>query len=349
MRRLRRRCLVVVATGAALATAAVVGPSAAGATARLAAPSASSQAGPAGPANGSAAPVFPRPGGGLRAIHTYVDLFQSHEPYLLDTVRGGYRGLPFLNNLALSPDGRTVAVEGLDGRIGVAERHALLAAGEPAVRWTDLPVGSPGWWSPDGRALLVTTLDKATRTFTAHRYDVGTEQIRSTPIRLDCDTCTAGWAADSTRYVVRLRGPDPAIPDGPMQYLNPDGTPGPMVGANGHIWSADAYSPSRRYVSVEPSRPFVGEPAEWQLPKVFDLRTGTVVRAVATAWPLLGWYDDGHVVRVAPGTESAPVFEVLDIRSGEVTKRVPAPGLASCCVQLGSSAGLRGAAAELGF
>src|SRR5690606_41977074 len=82
---------------------------------------------------------------------------------------------------------------------------------------------------------------------------------------------------------------------------------------------------------------------------VFDLRTGTVVRAVATAWPLLGWYDDGHVVRVAPGTESAPVFEVLDIRSGEVTKRVPAPGLASCCVQLGSSAGLRGAVAELGF
>lgn len=349
MRRLRRRCLVIAAAGAALAAAAVVDPGAAGAATRLAALSAPSQTGPTDPANGSTAPVFPRPGGGLRAIHAYVDPFQPPEPYLLDTVRGEYRGLPFLNNLALSPDGRMVAVEGIDGRIGLAARHALLNAGEAAVRWTDLPPGAPGWWSPDGTALLVTTLDKQTRTFTAHRYDVRTGRIRSTPIRLDCDTCTAGWAADSTRYVVRLRGPDPEIPDGPMQYLNPDGTPGPMVGANGHIWSADAYSPSRRYVIVEPSRPFVGEPAEWQLPKIFDLRTGTVVRAVETAWPLVGWYDDGHVVRVAPGTDAAPVFELLDIHTGEVTKRVPAPGLTPCCFQLGSATGLRGPAAGFGF
>lgn len=315
----------------------------------------------AGAATGSTAPetkpvkptasdlVFPRPGGGPRAIHAYHDVFAwSGTTYLLHRVTGEYRKLPF-ESLVLSPDERTVAVEGQDGRIGIAQREALLNS-EAAVRWTNLPLGSPSWWSPDGTALLVTTLDKEARRFTAHRYDVATGQIRSTPISLDCDTCTAGWAADSTRYVVRLRGPDPELPDGPMQYLNPDGTPGPLVGANGHIWNADSYSPSRRYVVVEPSRPLFGEPGDWQLPKVFDLLTGTVVSTIRTDWPVVGWYDDGRVVRVAEGAAGDPVtLEVLDIHTGEVTRRVPAPGFAPCCFQLGSAAKLRGEASELGF
>ncbi|HEX7743910.1 MAG TPA: hypothetical protein VF462_01425 [Micromonosporaceae bacterium] len=294
-------------------------------------------------------PVFPRPGGGPRAIHALAD-GMGNGAYLLDAVRGEYRKLPY-ERLTVSPDGRTVAVEDIDGRIGVVDRQALLGAGDAAVRWTDLPPGSPSGWSPDGNALLVTTLDKDTRTFTAHRYDVATGRVRHTPINLDCDTCTAGWAADSTRYVVQLRGPDPEVPNGPMQYLNPDGTPGPLVGADGHIWNADSYSPSRRYVVVEPSRPFFpDESADWQLPRILELRTGKIISAIPTDWPALGWYDDGQIVRIAPADLGQPTtLEVVDIHTGQVTKRVSAPGLPAYQIQLGSSAMLHGEAAELGF
>lgn len=294
-------------------------------------------------------PVFPRPGGGPRAIHAFADYLRGGA-YLLDAVRGEYRKLPY-ERVSVSPDGRTVAVENLDGRIGVVDRQALLDAGDAAVRWTDLPPGSPSGWSPDGKGLLVTTLDKETRTFTAHRYDLVTGRVRVTPINLDCDTCTAGWAADSTRYVVRLRGADPEVPTGPAQYLNPDGTPGPLVGAEGHIWNAESYSPSRRYVIVEPSRPFLpDESADWQLSKIFDLQDGRVISTLRTEVPVVGWYDDGHVVRVAPYVEGgATTLEVLDIRTGKVTNRVPAAGLPPCCVQLGSSVMLHGEAAALGF
>jgi hypothetical protein len=294
------------------------------------------------------APVFPRPGGGPRAIHTFSSV-SGTQTYLLDTAVGSYRQLPYVR-IDLSPDGRKVAVEHTDGRIGVAERRALLRAGDAAVRWTSLPPGSMSGWSPDGKALLTTTLNKDTSEFTAHRYDIATRRLRHTPIKLDCDTCTAGWAADSARYVVRLRGVDPEIPDGPAQYLNPDGTAGSLVGTNGHIWSADAYSPSGRYVVVEPARPFVPGPEPWKLPKVFDLRTRRVVSTISTDWPVVGWYDDRQVVRIAPAMEGDRVtLEVVDIHTGEAAKRVPAPGLEPYHIGLGSSAGLHGEAATLGF
>jgi hypothetical protein len=293
------------------------------------------------------APVFPRPGGGPRAIHAFVSLAGT-QTYLLDVTAGEYRRLPYVS-IRLSPDGRLAAVEAETGEIGVAERGALLRAGEAAVRWTTLPPGSMTGWSPDGRALLTTTLDKTLWEFTAHRYDVTTGRLSHTPIRLACDVCTAGWAGDSTRYVIQLRGADPEIPDGPMQYLNPDGTPGPLVGLNGHIWDAQAYSPNRRYVIVEPSRPVEVGP-EWTLPRIFDLATGRVLPGVATEWPLLGWYDNSRVVRVAmaatPGDPT--VLEVVDIHTGTVVKRVPAPGLPAAIIQLGSG-WLPAPAAAYGF
>jgi hypothetical protein len=293
-------------------------------------------------------PVFPRPGGGPKAIHVLNEV-AGQGTHLLDTDTGTYRALPFLT-LTVSPDGRLVAVEREDGHIGVAERRALLRLGATAVRWTELYSGV--FWSPDGTALLHTSWDRGSDTFTAQRYDVRTGLVRDTPISLDCDTCTAGWAADSIRYTVMLRGTDPESPTGPARYLNPDGTAGPLVGADGMIWDADSYSPSRRYVVVEPPRPFIpDDTAGWQRSKIFDLRSKRVVGTLSNNyWPVSGWYDDSHVVRTARVAEGEPTaLEIIDVRTGAVTRRIAAPGLPQCCVQLGSSARLHGAAARLGF
>lgn len=294
----------------------------------------------------SAGPVFPRPGGGPRAIHT---LTAQQTSYLLDPHTGTYREFPY-PMLLLSPNGRTVAVEAPDGRVGVAARAGLLRAGESAVRWTELPGGAINW-SPDGTALLTTTPDKQTRRIIINRYDLASGALRYTAVTF-ATSGAAGWAADSRRYVVRLPGPDPEIPDGPMRYVEPDGSPGPLVGASGHIWDAEAYSPSRRYVIVEPARgyPFPPEPAPWQYPRILDLDSGRLVATITTDWPLLGWYDERRVVRVAPGPAGQPTtLEVVDVATGQVIRRVPAPGLPAYRIQLGSSAGLCGPAALLGF
>ncbi|MFG1654614.1 hypothetical protein ACGFIE_32255 [Micromonospora sp. NPDC049275] len=295
--------------------------------------------------------TFPVPGGGPQAIHAYSSL-GGDAAYVLDTRAGKYRRVPYVS-VQVSPDGHTVAVEQTDGRIGVVARAAL--AGGGAVRWTDLPPGTFTGWSPDGKALLTTTLDKETRSFAVHRYDVATGRLRHTPVNLDCDVCTAGWAADSTRYVVQLRGTDPDLPTGPMRYLNPDGTAGRLVGAEGHIWDATAYSPSRRYAVVEPARGvgFEGvDPsllAEWQRPRILDLATRRTIGSVATSWPVLGWYDERQVVKVAHTSGGSTVLEVTDVRTGRVSRSVPAPGLPPALLQIGSSAGLKGDAAKFGF
>lgn len=291
--------------------------------------------------------TFPRPGGGPMAIHALSDLTGT-QTYLLDLSAGVYRPLPFVA-VHPSPDERLAAVEDIDGRIGVAERTVLLRSGAAAVRWTTLPPGSLAGWSPDGQALLSTTLDKSTRTFTAHRYDVANGRLRHTPIRMDCDTCTAGRAGDSIRYTVMLRGADPDVPIGPARYLNPDGSPGSLVGVDGMIWSATSYSPSRRYVVVEPPRPLDStRPARWHRPKIFDLQTGTAVAAIDTDWPIVGWYDEQRIVRVAPGASST-VLDVVDIYSGRAVEQVPAPGLPPYKIDIGPSTLLTGTAAQLGF
>lgn len=293
--------------------------------------------------------TFPRPGGGPQAIQALSTL--DGTAYVLNTRAGEYRKVPYVS-VTISPDGSTVAVENVDGQIGVVSRTAV---GGGAVRWTSLPPGSPAGWSPDGTALLTTTLDKETRTFTAHRYDVATGQLRHTPINLECDTCTAGWAADSVRYVVQLRGADPDLPTGPLGYLNPDGTPGPLMGAEGHIWDAGSYSPSRRYAVVEPSRGggFEGadptQLADWQLPRILDLTTGETVRTLPTSYPVLGWYDERQVVTVAYAGPGTTVLEVVDIHTGLVSRQVSAPGLPPMILQIGSSEQLRADAAEYGF
>jgi len=255
-------------------------------------------------------------------------------------VTGRYVPVPYVS-IRLAPDGRRVAVE-KDGRIGIADRQELLRQGERAVRWTALPAAGMDW-SPDGRALLTTTVDKERRRQTAHRLDVRTGRVRDTLLP-PWASGAAGWAADSRRYLVTTEPAHPAATDGPLRYVNPDGTAGPELGVTGHVWGADAYSPSRRLVIVEPSRPtYPAAP-----PQVLDLRTGRVLAAIDTAMPLLGWHDEWHVVRVA--AQVPTVLEVLDVRTGRVSERIRAGGLpADSLLQLGPTAGLVPAAARRGF
>lgn len=334
------RLLTVAATVTALSAAGTVASHAAESGGRLAAGSTTAPA------------EFPRPGGGPVAIQALVSAHQQ-QSYLLDPAAGEYRALPY-SDLQLSPDGRRVVVEplGADG-YAVAGRTALLRDGERALRPINLPLGSGLSWSPDGTALLTTTLDKTARRFTVHRYDVATGRLRHTPVSLDCEICTAGWAADSRRYVVSLPGTDPQNPSGPARYLNPDGTPGPMLGtgADGFVYGAGAYSPSRRYVVLEPARPFGGELTDDKLPRVYDLRARRVVTAVHTAHALLGWYDNRHVVRLAVTDAGEPdAIEVVHIHTGRVARRVAAAGLPfAASIQLGATVGFSPTAATRGF
>lgn len=294
-------------------------------------------------------PVFPDPGGGPRVITGLTAGFDELGPrsYLLDPSTGRYHWVPY-EHAVLSPGRRLVAVASVDGGVGMASRRALLRVGEAALRWTGLPAGVP-MWSPDGRALLVNTLDKGDGPpgeFTAHRYDLASGRIRSTPIDgFACDNCFVGWAADWTRHVVTLRRPAGGT-DGPARYVNPDGSPGPLVGAVGHVWGADACSPSRRYVIVEPSRP---APAQVP-PTTLDLRTGVTTAVAGAPWPLIGWCDDRRVVRAVPEpVDFSTVLEVVDIHTGAVCRRVPAPGLPPYRIRVGSSRGLSAHASGLGF
>ncbi|MFS8478205.1 MAG: hypothetical protein FWJ93_04395 [Micromonosporaceae bacterium] len=185
--------------------------------------------------------AFPTPGGGPNVIHAYTRM-DDETTYLLDPSAGRYRHLNF--RVVLSPDLRRAAVA-RDSRVGVAERDALLRDGDAAVSWLDLPPGNGLAWSPDGTALVLTSLSKDAGVvrFTAHRYDLATGQVTDTPIAVDIIGSAVGWAADSQRYLALLPGDRTAdsVQPGALQYINRDGTLGPRVEIAG-AWSA---APSR--------------------------------------------------------------------------------------------------------
>lgn len=294
------------------------------------------------------APIFPTPGGGPQAIH----LYRADEPtpgtYLLDVATGSYRTVPY--EALLSPDLRTVAVTAGD-KVGVVDRAALLRGDTSAIRWTRLPVGNGLAWSPDGKALLTTSLRKVGGLrFTAHRYDVASGSVTATPIRVELLGSSVGWAADSRRYIALLHGKSgtDTVEPGALQYVNPDGTLGSRIEiTGGGVGGATSYSPAGRYLIADSSQLMTAVPVP---SKIVEVGTGTVVREIAADRPLIGWYDETTVVRIAPGSADQPVLDLIDVITGQTVKQVAAPGLtAPVLIQLGSSAGLTGKSATLGF
>ncbi|WP_020525118.1 TolB-like translocation protein [Catelliglobosispora koreensis] len=276
------------------------------------------------------APTFPRPGGGPVAIHSYQDpLGDFPRTWLLNTITGCYEELPF-QTATVSPDGKTVAVIKDDGTVpelGVVGRAAWQRHGEAAVRWPGVPNAGTVQFSPDGKALL--TYERR-ESFVIHRFDLSTGVTTSTVVPTDL-YYTPFWAADSTRYLINVESPGPLAQ---MQYLNPDGTLGPPFSAEGGV--VRGYSPSRKHVIIEPPLPMEpGEPADWHFAKVVDVHSGRIVNRIPSAQPvlgvpqtspLLGWYDDRHVIRYAP-TSPETTIEVVNIFTMRVLKRVPAAGL----------------------
>lgn len=310
----RRRRTLAVTLGAAVAVLAA-----------LAVPVTLTTRPTAGPGTGTTA-------GGPQVVHVYTEGERSR---LLDVRTGKYVKLPF--TVVLSPDLTRAAVND-NGRLGLADR-AELTRDTGAVRWLDLPPGNGPSWSPDGAALLWTTLEKSPDVrFTAHRYDIATARVTTTQVPTMILGSTVGWAADSHRYLVLLRGAetDTGVEPGPLQYLDPDGTLGPRLeGSSGSVDGAPAYSPSRRYVLTDASDIMSARP----LPSpVLDTATGKVVTLVRAGTRPVGWYDETTAVCLV---RDAGTLELMDVTTGATVRTVKLPGAAQLTgLQLGPSTGV---------
>jgi hypothetical protein len=306
---------------------------------------------PYSPAPGS----FPRPGGGPRVIELCVVSWPEQRVFLLDASTGQYRDFPF-EFARLSPDRRSVAVSTVAGKVGIAGRADLLRRGDSALRW----ISSDGFdprWSPDGTAVLFRSVDKSggppNVRIIAHRYDVGSGEIRDTAIDIP-GVGGVGWAADSARYLVMLPGRpldrDAGNAPGALQYVNPDGGLGPRVDIEaGPVGGAEAYSPSGRRMFVEAH--FASDTQTFPA-KVIEVATGRVIATLTPGANPVGWSDETTLIQLtgmAPGARS-PALEVVDSTTGAVMKRVELPGLRYLTtLEVGPAAGLSGAALELGF
>ena len=310
-------------------------------------------AGPPVPDFDNPALVFPALGGGPQAIHTYRTDTPTERTFLLDADNGAYRELPY-EYVVVSPDLATVAVAAWDGRAGVADRKALLSRGESVISWIPVPASAGLAWSPDGNALLVTSMvkDEATRTntFTAHRYDLATGQVSNTPIDVDL-LGWVGWAADSERYLALLRGEQgtDTVEPGALQYIDPDGTLGERIEIEGGtVGAAESYSPSRTYLALDSS----GIMSAQTVPsKVMEVESGEIVTTLpgGRAMPV-GWYDETTVVQVVRDTDGSGTLELVDITTGEVTVRIALTGLPfPTAMQIGSTEGFSGNAEGFGF
>jgi len=288
----------------------------------------------------SADPVFPAPGGGARAVEVYGTRFSPDAgSYLLDLTDGTYHALPWL--VSVSPDGTQVAVfDDGQGRVGLADRSALLAQGEAAITWLELPRSNGPLWSPDGTALLsTTTIRDATDHigFVVTRYDIATGEQTTTQIPWGDQLVGSrvGWAADSQGYLAMIREIDDEGREvaGPVQYLNPDGTPGASIDVpGGLVGGAEAYSPSRRYLILDASGVMLEERA---CSRIVDVTTGEAVVVFAPGEIPVGWYSETAFVRQKDG-----VLQVVDLATLAVLKEVDLSGVGTLApLQLGPSDG----------
>ncbi|GIG67632.1 hypothetical protein [Phytomonospora endophytica] len=274
---------------------------------------------PAGPPT-TEAPALPVPGGGPSAIHVYGT---GGESFVLDPDTASYKAFPF--DVVLSPDLTWAAVLS-DGRIGIATREALLADGESAVDWANLPAVDSPRWAPNGVALLVTATDRSA----AYVYGLDTDAYNAVPLRGMEIAGPAGWGSDSLRYVV------PVAKDGRpsgVRYLNAQGTgmPGTLEGSPGTVMG---YSPDLHY----------GFTLGFQKTStVFYVKNGVIASTPTQLGGFAGWYDDATVALV-----EGSALVLVGAQDAREIERLPLPGVPAL-IQIGPSAGLAGAAAGYGF
>lgn len=277
---------------------------------------------PAGPPT-SEAPDMPRPGGGPSAIHVYG---VAGESFVLDSATGGYQGFPF--EVVLSPDLRWAAILD-DGKVGVVSRASLLRNGDAEATWMNMPPADGPTWSPNGKTLLVTAVDRTT----ALRYDPdkpGSESLF--PVPLPGMGAPLSWAADSERYI-GLRTKQ-GTPSGMVYMTAKNLDTGSVEGAPGQV---AGYSPKGSYGFLQalPGRRST----------VFRTKDGVLATTVPHTGPFAGWYDDTTVALVAEG---GPALALFDIDAPKNVRSIPLPGIPDR-IQIGSSAELTGEAATYGF
>jgi hypothetical protein len=268
---------------------------------------------------------------------------------------------------------------GPDGRLGVADRLALLRDGPHAIvavprvpRYAAGPLGYrpavPPRWSPDGSALLVATSTGGRAGYV--RYDVAARTSRAVRPDADCHTgCLLVWAADSVRYVLVTA---PARPDAEglrmatLRLVNLDGSLGDTVAAPGLGGLTDVgTAPGTPRVTFSPSGRRAFTYGRWPtgggiVPylRIFEVGVGGG-GGFARPWPdgEVGWYDDEHLLVVAhqAGDPRRPYEVQVTDQAGKVVRRVLLDGLDLSHttlrpdVELRPTAGLPEPAGRLGF
>jgi hypothetical protein len=266
------------------------------------------------------APVAPNPtrlplGKGPATIVAFT-VEATDRTSLLDPATGRYVQVPY-RAVAVSPDGRRVAVH--DGR-----RTGLTDRALTRVHWLDL-IGDAPQWSPDGKALLVTRLDRPGG-YLVQRYDLATDSVSTT--RLDGVELAGAtmWAADSRDYLI-LR------PDG-VQLLRPDGSLGLYVRA-ASTGGVVRFNPSRTLATID----LTGDDPVTAVWDVGTEHQTAVLQPYTDPWPKdVGWKDDTTVVRL-----DRDRLILVDARTGRPTTVVPLPGVPVLSwIQVGPGGGKAG-------
>ncbi|MBY8873588.1 hypothetical protein K7640_17280 [Micromonospora sp. PLK6-60] len=293
-RSLRRRRRVVAAGAALAATAVLAGPfvwlrpDPPAGPARWAAPPATSTPPPSGPAAPPAAST-PSPSGPVAAPPPAGDWARgplalpggwvltgatstgtpAELGYALDRSAGRYVTSRYEETWA-APRGGVAAVVDYErrGELGLLE----LRTGQ--VRW--VKVGSfimTPHWSPDGRRLALTLMDKDDGGFSLGVLTVDTADYRTFPVdgkRYLCtDQCFFTWSRDGAEVALQQTDPDASVSESQpharrgVQFFSPDdGRPSRFVPVKGDPDGPWSWSPDGRSVIVKgPDGPLLAEVA----------------------------------------------------------------------------------------
>ncbi|QGN46178.1 TolB family protein [Micromonospora sp. WMMD558] len=216
---------------------------------------------------------------------------QGERGYALDRTRGRYVGSERYDEVWAAPRGGVAAVVDHDRR---AELGLLdLASGE--VRWvrTGGHIRTPHW-SPDGRRLALTVMDKATGALSLGVLG-STGTWRTFPVDADeflcTDQCFFTWTRDGQE--VALQQTDPTAPRSEsepharrgVQFFSPDdGRPTRLVPVKGDPAGPWSWSPDGRQVVVKGR----------QGPQIVEVATGRVIGAAPDADA--AWGADDHLL-----------------------------------------------------
>jgi hypothetical protein len=318
-RRMRRRRRASVAAAAVAAVALTATPYAVLRSER-ATPQAGWQAPTATPSPEASSPTswlerpFTLPGGWVITGATAKGT-TALESLVLDRERGKYIAVSGYEETWAAPRGRIAAVVDYDRPSSLG----LLDVGTQKVRWVKTGAGSlDPVWSPDGRRLVLTGLDKETGAWSFEIVDAQTGKVARHPydwVRYECtDVCQFTWSPDGKEVALPQSDPKaprseavPHLRRGIQFFSATDGRPTRLVPVHGNVAGAAAWSPDGGSVVVQGQKG----------PELAEVANGKVVRSYPT--DAVHWIDDHRLLHVGDGEAV-----LLDV-SGKELERAPLP------------------------